>query len=145
MKMQSLGSNLVDKLSTISNEIIELVYNEGNYHQWKNEKTKYVCEMIRPVSFGHWCGYVRVPSTHAYYGKDFDDVPVTVHGGLTYGKKDECGKRAWWFGFDCAHGGDLVPIFGRMFGGETYRTKQDVIEETNSLAEQLWEIRYNAK
>ena len=64
---------------------------------------------------GHLCGYVALPPSHPYYGKDYDDIPVKVHGGLTYAQ-DSQGEiswaltpKAWWIGFDCAHYGDLIP------------------------------------
>lgn len=55
-------------------------------------------------------GYVRIPEGHEYYGKNYDDIPVNVHGGLTFsdnifgdGKKFSDG---YWVGFDTAHYGD---------------------------------------
>lgn len=44
------------------------------------------------------------------------DVGVAVHGGLTYAA-DTCPPSSdssdglWWFGFDCSHGGDLMPSY----------------------------------
>ena len=32
----------------------------------------------------HLCGYLGVPKDHPWYGKDYDEVDVEVHGGLTY-------------------------------------------------------------
>ena len=29
-------------------------------------------------------GYVRIPEGHPYYEKTYDDIPVSVHGGLTF-------------------------------------------------------------
>lgn len=45
-------------------------------------------------------GYVRVPEGHPWHGKDYDDIPADVHGGLTYSGGD-------WIGFDTAHLGDV--------------------------------------
>src|SRR4051812_33030319 len=68
---------------------------------------------------GAWCGYVGVDPTHPYHGRDYDSLDVSVHGGLTYAK--ECSghvchvpkpgepENLWWFGFDCAHSGDMHP------------------------------------
>lgn len=57
------------------------------------------------------CGYCAVPSSHPAFGKDYIDVNIDVHGGLTYGR-DRCPMRAadglWWFGFDCAHSYDTI-------------------------------------
>ena len=37
------------------------------------------------LSFGtHPCAYVEIPRNNKYFGKDYDDIPVYPHGGLTY-------------------------------------------------------------
>lgn len=51
------------------------------------------------------------------------DLCVRCHGGLTYAGKgwwsgDD--RASWWFGFDCAHSGDLSPKYP-IHGGEVYR------------------------
>jgi hypothetical protein len=47
----------------------------------------------------------------------------------------------WWFGFDCAHSGDICPSHTRYsfgsFGDEEYRTISFVEDECRSLARQL--------
>jgi hypothetical protein len=48
--------------------------------------------------------------------------------------------RVWWFGFDCAHAGDLAPDMTRHYAferDETYRTVQYVEGECTDLAAQL--------
>lgn len=49
-------------------------------------------------------GYVMLPKSHIWYGKDYDDIPINVHGGLTYGEKND--SDYWVIGFDTAHAGD---------------------------------------
>ncbi len=55
-------------------------------------------------------GYVRIPEGHPYYEKNYDDIPVDVHGGLTVSDHIfENGKHfsdGYWVGFDTAHYGD---------------------------------------
>lgn len=75
------------------------------------------------------------------------DALVDVHGGLTYA--DECqgrichvtedGDHVWWFGFDCAHGGDLRPTDKYGFNGpdSRYRDVSYVEGQCRRLAEQL--------
>lgn len=79
------------------------------------------------------------------------DTVIDVHGGLTY--SGACAGRicrvpkpgepdnVWWFGFDCAHSGDLIPRLrariGRLDEYETYRDLAYVQAQTNALAEQL--------
>lgn len=83
-------------------------------------KEGYECSVVK-TSLGHRCGYVKVPSSHPTTEIDsYDDVPVLVHGGLTYGAN---GK----WGFDCAHSEDTPQIW----------TLAAVKNETEKLAEQL--------
>lgn len=60
---------------------------------------------------GYRCGYVKVEKDHPWYGTNYNDLDVDVHGGLTFAAADEpCDQGGpddgWWVGFDCAHCGD---------------------------------------
>ncbi len=113
--------------------------------------------LVRRNQLGIWCGYAAVPPGHPSHGHDYNDVPVEVHGGLTYG--DRCFGEichvpkpgepddVFWFGFDCGHGFDFAPgMFARerrlgapsvLWDATVYRTLDYVQTETNRLAEQL--------
>jgi hypothetical protein len=94
--------------------------------EWRDEATGYPCIAKRAnPDIGVWCGYVAVPPGHPAHGKDYDDVNVDVHGGLTFaGACREDAPRAtavchvpkpgepadvWWLGFDCGHALDVMP------------------------------------
>ena len=94
---------------------------------------------------GHRCGYVTLPTGHPCEGKDYNDIDVDVHGGLTYGN----GAK---FGFDCAHYYDkrdesiiseeyrkVYEMYPPMFGDGEVRTLEYCIEECERLAAQLKE------
>jgi len=51
---------------------------------------------VLATPMGHRCGYVTVPDAHPCSSKDYGELDVDVHGGLTYGSGAQ-------FGFDCAH------------------------------------------
>jgi hypothetical protein len=130
--------------------------------QWIDEATGLDC-LIHRGPTGALCGYVGVPPGHPYYGRDYDDVDVDVHGGLTYGRPCQEGhpegegvchipepgrpKDVWWLGFDCAHAGDARPAHNaeflsavgrpRSITWETYRDIDYVRAETAHLAQQL--------
>lgn len=112
----------------------------------------YPCLMVRN-NMGAWCGYVGISKDHPDYGK-YDEVNVSVHGGITYA--NECagkichipreGETAdiWWLGFDCAHAGDTFPgiqTIARAFlegiDMGTYKTAEWVKSEVERLADQL--------
>lgn len=113
------------------------------------------CIVLRgPVNIGHLCGYVGVPPKHPAHGKNYDDVEVEVHYGLTFGGDTppyavespvENAEGYWWFGFDCAHCDDVTPgdglnkeyIESQIASGAVYRDFAYVKSEVKSLAEQL--------
>jgi hypothetical protein len=131
---------------------------------WQNEPDRlefkshgFDCLIQRVEWSGHLCGYVAVPEGHPYFGKNYNDVPAEAHGGLTYSehcnghichKADEGSPEVWWLGFDCAHGGDLIPssrALDRAMGWrpgfrstyDTYKTIEYVKRHVEQLAEQL--------
>ena len=63
---------------------------------------------------GHRCGYVKIPSNHHFYQKNYnwidDNYDIEVHGGLTFSeeKVGSFSENGWYIGFDCAHYGDTL-------------------------------------
>lgn len=77
------------------------------------------------------------------------------HGGLTYsgptcpGKRDD-DRATWWFGFDCGHLGDLIPmmedIYARVYGEPSvYRNVEFVRMTCEQLAEDLASVYAKAE
>lgn len=117
----------------------------------------YSC-FVQRNDLGAWCGYVGVPVKHPAYGKDFMGVQVSVHGGLSY--SDKCQGHVchtpepgmpddvWWLGFDCGHGGDMVPGMEGLIHSygivrnisRHYRDVTYALRETRNLAKQLKEM-----
>lgn len=56
-------------------------------------------------SCGVYNGYVSLPIDHPWYVKYYDDLPVDVHGGLTYSRMED---GRWVIGFDTCHFGDTA-------------------------------------
>lgn len=110
----------------------------------------YPCAIKRNPTLGHLCGYVGVPESHPWYGKDYGDLEVSIHGGLTYGRGcDEYlptpngfDGPTWWFGFDCGHYTDVTPsqmvrrALGSVTYGQIYRDFEYVKAQVNALADQ---------
>jgi len=69
-----------------------------------------------PVLSSWYCGYVGIPKTNKYFGKNYDEIPDNnIHGGLTFSAhakttlfaKNKPEYSEYYFvGFDCAHAGD---------------------------------------
>lgn len=127
-------------------EFMKIFEKEGDEHEWTS-KEDYKCKILRS-HMGMWCGYVFIPKSHPMYGKNYDDVNVEVHGGLTFGEPSD---EEWVLGFDCGHAGDFIPGMkefileknssGYQYPVNVYRDKEYVIKETNSLSEQLYKIK----
>ena len=99
-----------------------------------------------PYLFIHWCGYVGLSKGHQYYGKNYNDIPITVYGGLTYsGYWDNSNNRdkLWFIGFDCAHLDDLGIVnlndLQFNFSKKTYKDLNFVIKEIKLMIDQLCE------
>lgn len=114
------------------------------------------CLIVRGPG-GALCGYVGVPESHPGFERDYDEVNVDVHGGLTFADKCQPSEEGdhrgichteenaanavvWWLGFDCAHSGDLCPKYDRLYLDATYKTFAYVKRETERLADQLSEF-----
>ena len=92
----------------------------------------YSCKIKRNM-MGSLCGYVKVPKDHPFFGKSYDDIPIEVHGGLTYAENLDDG---YWIGFDCGHSGDLSPYSNKQrelnpFFKELHEDLQKTLKEFN--------------
>jgi hypothetical protein len=127
--------------------------------QWVDAATQLPCLIVRN-QVGALCGYVGVPPGHPLHRRHYDDNDFDVHGGLSFSagcahSVDEgvgichipepgTSDDVWWFGFDTAHLGDLVPcllrydVHGHL--AETYRDLAYVSAEVTRLAAQLKEF-----
>lgn len=101
--------------------------------------------IVRVPERGHYCGYIAVPPKHPWYGMDEYDLPVSVHGGITYtthssNEEDAYPVQlvvdAYWFGFDCAHYMDISPGSGYNPPGATFKNRDYVYNEIESMATQ---------
>lgn len=90
---------------------------------------------------GFRCGYIKIPETHPWYQKGYDDIDASVHGGLTYSEMEDDGH---WIGFDCAHCDDapdpnlpaLNNLASEIWTEGTVRSQEYVEAECKSLCEQ---------
>jgi hypothetical protein len=123
-------------------------------------------------SMGHRCGYVGVNRFHRLHGVGYSEESdllkvfatgfrgttpegfFSVHGSLTFADKREGHPDLWFFGFDCAHAGDLpdeslmvnIPenlreiLSTRSGFGGTVWTLDMVVAECENLAQQLSDV-----
>ncbi len=110
--------------------------NEPNYVEF--EASGFSCVIHRHPELGHLCGYIGVPKEMA--GGLTDQTLPNVHWAWTWWsnripKKEPDGKV--WFGFDCGHHGDLIPMMPEA--GGIYRNITFVREELERVATELKE------
>jgi hypothetical protein len=116
--------------------------NEPDRAAWTDPDTQLPCLAIRNT-LGAWCGYVALPSNHPWTKLGRNDIPVDVHGGLSF--KGEREGDAEWIGFDCNHYRDLAPKAFELYKDvlpsyadhATYRTLDYVKTECTNLAKQV--------
>lgn len=134
---------------------------ELDRRHWIDRETGLDCLIVRNPHCKNLCGYVGVPKGHPWYGREYEECDADVHGGLTFASKCQHGGKichgvekdgeianddVWWLGFDCAHGGDLVPgvieslraigPLASYHDNEVYRNIAYVERECRSLAKQ---------
>ena len=101
------------------------------------------------VSYGtHPCAYVEIPKDHPSYMKDYDDIDIDVHGGITYGRHlshvlGERGLDGFYIGWDYAHAGDFTGDYldgDYRFGKHEKKwTTEEIFEDVKSVIHQLEE------
>ena len=93
------------------------------------------CEVIRHPALGSLNGYVFIPKSHEYFGKDYYELDhIDCHGGLTFSETRDDFTR---IGFDCAHYGDYMPFNPLRFEYEVYRNMKYVEAECKKIVDQL--------
>jgi len=124
-------------------DILELIKLEGDKKEWTytcENGLEFNCHIRRNTRTGHLCGYVKLTPDNDFFGKNYDDIPVSCHGGLTYHSDD---GTNWVIGFDCAHFDDLQPFYidqQIIYGvNRVYRDMEFVTEECESICEQISE------
>jgi len=120
-------------------------------HFIRFEYKGYKCYMSKGPML-NWCGYVILPKDHKFYEKYYDEVDVSVHGGITYSDYEDPDdkEKGWTIGFDCAHAWDKIAkpkamrdIYYKMdklyptLREEIYRDKDYVEQEIKDLVNQL--------
>lgn len=64
------------------------------------------------IGHGWGNGYVKLVEGHSWYGMDYENIPVSIHGGLTFSRlldnenNNKGFDSGFWIGFDTSHFGD---------------------------------------
>lgn len=94
------------------------------------------------VSFGtHPCAYVVLPPTNQFYGKHYDEIPIDVHGGLTFGCSFNPNINEMCIGWDYSHVGDYCSYFPNS--DEHKWTTQEIRQDVYNVIKQLKDYEQN--
>lgn len=93
----------------------------------------------------HPCCYVLLPKGHKHYGKNYMDIPIRCHYGLTYTEptlmRDNVIKNGEWvIGWDYAHSGDYLSYEMVLLEGSPDGKKwtiEELRKEVKEVIEQL--------
>ena len=92
--------------------------------------------------------YVRIPKQHKYYKKDYEDIPISVHGGLTFSGRDFTFnpitlKESWWIGWDYIHAGDFRGYsIDKKIGQKNKKwTTEEIFEDVKDVIIQIIDDR----
>lgn len=87
----------------------------------------------------HPTAYIKVPKESNYFNSDYNDIPINIHGGLTYGNTEN--NNEFWVGWDYAHIGDYCYDFFTIFNSEERKyTVDDILVDVESAIKQLNKI-----
>ena len=101
-----------------------------------------------------WLAYIKLPKNHKWAKKkDYDDIPLDCHGGLTFMKTftgKETKEENWWgftkgtwIGWDYGHVGDFIDYGFTFSKGHTFIDTEkkweyeEVEEEVKEVIKQL--------
>jgi hypothetical protein len=96
------------------------------------------------------CAYIGIPKWHPLAGLDYNDIPLDVHGGLTFGDLGDGEMRPaeyFWYGWDYGHAGDLCFYdvqFAHLLPGRLHRDEHPwtPTEVTDELKAAMIEFRW---
>lgn len=94
----------------------------------------------------HPCCYVLLPRGDKYHGKFYDDIPIEVHGGLTYSEptlfRDNIIENGEWvIGWDFAHYGDYLSYKLPLVEGDEKGKKWTLEELRRTVMEVVEQLR----
>ncbi len=91
------------------------------------------------------CAYVGISVDHPLAGKNYDDLPIRAHGGLTYSREggDNYPAGYYWYGWDYAHGGDYCFYYDKEPLAGRYSQSKDTKWLVEEVIEDSWETLYD--
>lgn len=134
------GKEITYKQMEYGTKIIVEVLLEGTYKGYQ----------FYILSLGtHPTAYIEIPKESKLFGKDYGDINISVHGGLTYSSNhlQDIKKDTWFIGWDYAHLGDyfgLDSLFDTDINRKSKKwTTEEIFEDVVNAIEQIIEEEYD--
>ena len=94
------------------------------------------------ILFGsHPCAYVVIPEDNPLYKKNYYDMDIDVHCGLTFGDTNRFIDDKWCIGWDYAHAGDYSSYYILFNDGLAESSKKwttaEILEDVHHVIDQL--------
>ena len=109
------------------------------YRDWFENNIR--CLVMRgPASL---CAYLGIPLNHPLANFNYNDIPLNVHGGLTFGAFGDNEYRPigyFWYGWDYAHAGDCCFYYNKYPYLNSDDKKWLVNEVEKEIKEVLWDF-----
>ena len=93
------------------------------------------------------CVYLGVPLEHPLANKEYDDIPINCHCGLTFSSKGDGEyrpKEYYWYGWDYSHSGDYCFYYDTT-PLTTFKKSDDKKWLLKDVEDDMWEAVYNFK
>ena len=96
----------------------------------------------------HPTAYVEIPRGNKLFRKDYDEIDIDVHGGLTYSKDylQDIKEEGWFIGWDYAHAFDYCGLYEDDFpyindGGKKWTTLE-IFAHVTDVIDQIIKIEW---
>ena len=114
----------------------EMIYKKKRTHREVLDAGIFSNYEYKIVSLGtHPCAYVKLPYTNMFFNLSYDNIPISVHGGLTYSANELDG---FWIGWDYAHCGDYTGYLS--LPTDRKWTTGEILDHVKSVINQLKHI-----
>lgn len=92
------------------------------------------------------CAYVGVSPSHPLAGWDYDDLPISAHGDLTYAGTGVYGDgETYWYGWDYTHSGDYSTYYDERPLSGFPRDRNETKWTPAMVYDDSWEARWEFK
>lgn len=120
---------------------------EGDYTYVSEQGAPWVGIVCRNVITFALNGYIGLPTGHKHWGKPYTEIEddIEAHGGFTYASNGQGlitsvkEPNLWWFGFDCAHAHDYMPLMPTGTDPSRYKTEVWVRNEIVQIARKMFQ------